>query len=519
MFLQRMRNRGNRMGLLLDRAAARHPENVVILDHDLGIAPRLGRRVTVAELADLVDDLASRLWASKVRTGDYVAVYKTDGFDIPLLAFAAARIGAVPMLLSSKLDGSAVCSLLARAGRPHLVTDQAKLENDLPTSVRDQVSRILLANGSHRDAVELHAMEGVARVSPVILPADHPALVTHTSGTTGIPKLTVHTGWSLQARYRPQSAPVKLVSRRETAVLHISFAHSRAISATATALYNGFPFVVMADDDPDRAGRLFSQLRPGIIETHPNSFVRWEVLTEDPRRPFSNVKYFSSTFDAIHPRTVQRLLRASDRRNPMYVQVYGQSETGPVVARVFTRRRSVDDDGRCVGIPFPGMTRVRVVSRNGAHPTAASPGYIEASTDGRAIGYLGESQRYAQQVNDGWWRMGDLGYRTRWGCIHLLDREVDEIPGFGSTLAAEDKLLARIPELAEVIIIPGVRGEAVPVLATKDDAPIDQQAWRKAIIGLPPMAEPVQRRLDELPHTGTTKVKRLQLAKQLGNGE
>ena len=54
--------------------------------------------------------------------------------------------------------------------------------------------------------------------------------------------------------------------------------------------------------------------------------VRWEVLANDPRGPLSNVKYFSSTFDAIHPRTISRLLKSSERRSPLFFQIYGQSE-------------------------------------------------------------------------------------------------------------------------------------------------------------------------------------------------
>jgi acyl-coenzyme A synthetase/AMP-(fatty) acid ligase len=113
--------------------------------------------------------------------------------------------------------------------------------------------------------------------------------------------------------------------------------------------------------------------------------------------------------------------------------------------------------------------------------------------------------------------MGDVGYRTKWGCLHLLDREVDVIEGFGSTLAAEDRLFARLDDLAEVIIIPGADGRAVPVVCTKDDVPLDLEAWRSAAEGLPTMADPVQWRLADLPQTATTKIKRLELARVLTN--
>lgn len=523
MLLQRIANRGIRLGTLFERAASRHPANVLILDHDLDLAPDLGRRATVAELADLVADQASRLWAAKVRPGERVVVHKSNSFDITLLACAISRIGAVPVLLSPQLDGDTVAELIRRADQPHLITDRATLDESLPETVFDLAEHVLLTSGRHDRAVALEDLAGVRRAAPVTMPADHPTLITHTSGTTGIPKLAVHTGRTLQARYRPQRLAIEpVVRKRETIAIHVSFVHSRLFTALAISLLKGFPIVVLSDSDPVRVADLFARVRPGILEAHPNTFMRWESLADDPREPLADVKLFSSTFDAIHPRTVHRLLHASRRRAPLFGQLYGQSEVGPAVVRAFTRRRAPGAEGRCVGRPFPGMTDVRVVSRDGRPPSESNPGYIEVRSDGRIKTYLGEPERYAEQLSDGWWRMGDVGYRSRWGCLHLLDREVDMIPGFGSTLAVEDALFGKLDELSEVIIIPDADGMAVPVVCTKDDKPLDREAWRRAVAGLPAMTEPVQWRLADLPQTATTKIKRLELAKRLtsaGPGE
>ncbi len=515
MFLQRVRNRGIRLGTLFDRAARRHPASLVLLDHDLDLAPGRGRRFTLTEIADLVGDIASRLWAAGVRPGERVVVHKSNSFDITLLACSIVRAGGVPVLLSPMLDGETVAELVRRVDHPHLVTDQAKLENDLPAGIAGLTRGVLLASGRYEHATSLHDFAGVERIAPVTRPPEEPTLITHTSGTTGIPKLAVHTGRTFEARYRPQGTVASLVRRSEPVAIHVSFVHSRMFTAMPISILQGHSIIVLADDEPETVAELFTQVPPGLIEAHPNSFLRWEELADDPRAPLAGVKYFSSTFDAIHPRTVHRLLAASRRDNPHFVQMYGQSEVGPIAGRTYSRKRDTDADGRCVGRPFPGMTGVRVVSRDGNRPTKASPGHIEVRSDGRIVTYLGEHPRWEKQVNDGWWRMGDVGYRTRWGCLHLLDREVDEIDGIDSTLEIEDKLFTRIPELAEVIIVPDGHGAPVPVVSTKDDRPLDPSAWRSAVDGLPEMADPVQWKLGDLPHTATTKIKRLELARRL----
>ncbi|GLW09420.1 putative fatty-acid-CoA ligase FadD [Microtetraspora sp. NBRC 13810] len=519
MFLQRINNRGIRLGTLYDRAAARHPASPVILDHELDIAPERGRLLVLTELADLVDDFASRLWAARVRPGERVVVYKSHGFDISLLACALARIGAIPALLSPKLDGATVRELMRRMGRPHLVTDQVKLETELTDKVFELADHVLLASGAHPEATPLAELAGVDRVTPVNMPPDHPTLITHTSGTTGIPKLAVHTGRTLQARYRPQATIVAAAVRRsEPIAIHVSFVHSRMYTAMPISVLQGHPMIVMRDDDPKAAADLFSRFPPGFIEAHPNAFLRWEVLADDPRAPLANVKYFSSTFDAIHPRTVHRMLCASRRRAPRFAQAYGQSEVGPIAARTYSKKGGAEFDARCVGRPFPGMTDVRVVSRDGKRPTKSSPGYIEVLSNGRIVTYLGEHERWEKQAKGEWWRMGDVGYRTKWGCLHMLDREVDEIPGIDSTLEIEDKLLTRLPELIEVILVPNEHDLPQPVVSTRDDAPLDPAAWRAAVAGLPEMADPVQWRQEDLPQTATTKIKRLELAKLLRSG-
>jgi acyl-coenzyme A synthetase/AMP-(fatty) acid ligase len=515
MFLQRIANKGIRLGTLFDRAAEKHPASPLILDHALDIAPERGTRLTLTEVAALVDDFASRLWAAGVRTGDRVVVHKTNGFDITLLACSTARIGAVPVLLSPKLDGATVAELLRRVDMPFLVTDQAKLDNDLPPEVAGLARELLLTSGEHEGAVELASLAGSPSVQPAVMSPDHPTLITHTSGTTGVPKLAVHTGRTFEARYRPQGTVAKLVASSEPVAIHVSFVHSRMFTALPISILQGHPVIILREDDPQVVGDLFGQVPPGLIEAHPNTFMRWEELADDPRAPLAKVKYFSSTFDAIHPRTVHRMLSASRRNGAKFIQMYGQSEVGPIAGRTYSPKRGAEAEGRCVGRPFPGMTAVRVVSRDGKPPTKSSPGFIEVKSNGRIVTYLGEHGRWEKQADGDWWRMGDVGYRTKWGCLHLLDREVDEIPGIDSTLEIEDKLFARLPELTEAVIVPGPDGRPVPVVSTRGDRPLDPVAWKAAVVDLPPMAEPVQWRLEDLPQTATTKIKRLELLKQL----
>ncbi|MEV0218287.1 class I adenylate-forming enzyme family protein [Streptomyces sp. NPDC050704] len=516
MILQRIGNRGLFLGSFFDGAAKKSPYQRITLDHELDIAPELGSDLTVYACANLVAEMASALRDLNVRPGDKVAVYKQDCFDIFLLTCAVARIGAVPVALSPSLQGETVAQLLDRCDRPLLITDEKKLADELPPSAAKRCARVFLVSGEAEGTIPLRR-DPEAHLRPFTRTrTTSPALLTHTSGTTDVPKLVVHTARSLRARYRPQALGARLLIRgRETLAVRVSFVHSRLVTALAIALKRGFPIVITKDAAPERIADIFAEARPGVLEAHPNTFVEWEPLADDPRGPLSNVLALSSTFDAIHPRTVHRILGASRRRRPFHLQLYGQSEIGPTVGRATSRRRAMSADGRCVGFPFPGMTAIRVVDRDGRTPGPGDPGFIEVRSDGRALTYFGEEARFQRQLNDGWWRMGDVGHRTRWGCLHISDREVDVIPGFGSALEAEDVLMSRLDALLEVVVVPGQEGAPTPVVVTRDGAPLDPARWAKATAGLPAMRLPVQLSLAELPRTATAKVRRLELARRL----
>jgi acyl-coenzyme A synthetase/AMP-(fatty) acid ligase len=504
------------LGVVAESAAAEHGDTPLTLDHDLDILPDAGRDLTVADLARHVEDFGSRLWAAGIRTGAQVAIHKGNNFDVYILASAVARIGAVPVMLSPALDGASVAALLDRLDRPYLITDAAQLDGSLADQPLAELSAgIVLAAGTRDGALSLAELAGSPRRRPIFAHPDEPALMTHTSGTTGLPKLVVHSARTLRGRFRPQRRLMSLIRTRETVAVHVSYVHSRMYLALAVLLPRAMPLVIMNDGEPDKVAELFARTRPGFIETHPNSFMEWEPLASDRRRPLANVKYFSTTFDAIHPATMDRLLQASQRRLPFFFQIYGQSECGPLVGRGYTRRNAHKADGRCLGYAMPGISKFRIVSRNGSPPSKDNPGYVEVFTVGRAVTYYGEQERFDRQVDGRWWRGMDVGYRGRLGCLHLLDREVDQIPSVHSTLAVEDAVLSRLAEITELVLVAGPDQEPLPVVCTRQDLPLDPDRWRSAVADFPQLAPPIQMSLSELPRTATMKVQRIELARRL----
>ncbi|MEV6236303.1 AMP-binding protein [Lentzea sp. NPDC051838] len=511
-----MHGNGFYIGKIFEDAARRFPGLSVTLDTPLLWDPERGTDFTVTQLADVVDDLSARLWAAGVRPTDRVALYKTNNFDIALLACAVARIGAVPALLSPFLDGEIAFVLLHRLDQPWLLTDEDTINGSLQDIPVAQACKgvLITAGDAPVGTTRLASFKNAPRRDPVLLHPRQPSLISHSSGTTGVPKLAVHCPEAGFHRLVPQKLAAWPTRRKEKAALCMTFVHSRFYQGLAMWLELGNPLVIAVDADPSAVGPLFKRTRPGYVETHPNNYIDWEVLADAPGEPLSSVRYFGATFDAMHPRTIQRMLSASRRPRPLFLQAYGQSEIGPVAGRWYSRRTAKNADGRCVGMPLPGFISMRVVDDNGNRVKRGEPGHLVVRSRTRILTYLGEDERYQSQLlNGGWWRLGDMGFRDRFGLLHLLDREADKIESMDSNLAVEDILMSRLEELREVVIVVGPNGEPVPVVSTRDDLPYDEGRWKQATRDLPSMAAVRQLPFKELPRTSTWKIQRHQLAK------
>ncbi|MBE1532829.1 class I adenylate-forming enzyme family protein [Actinomadura algeriensis] len=513
------------LGTLFDDLADRRGSTTVHVSRPLDIAPGLGTALDPPALARLVRAASGWLAAAGAGRGDRIAIAKRDHWDTVLLCCAAARIGAVPAPLSAHLDAGTLDTLLGRLGPALLVTDSARLAASWTAggAPESRAARTLLLDGDSATALTLDDVRGAPVPAPYRPPVDHPLAIMHTSGTTGVPKLVTHTTRTLLRRLAGFEAHRwPLLSARPDDVLagSFSFVHGRALAWTAVALTHG-PREILAIPSSDwaEAGPLLDRHRPTVVEAQPATFVRWRSRARHDDHPFDRVRLFISTFDAVHPPTVRTFLRATRHPRPVWLQGWGQSETGPLTFRFLTRRalaaeRERHPTTRDLGRPVPGRTRLRVLDRVTLRPVPrGAPGLVVCATKAIADGYVGERSRFERKRAGRWFMTGDIGVRTRDGRLLLLDREADAVPE-GSGAELEDVLEDRLPDVAECVVLSVPGGPSLPVVVT--DADLDPDAWREATADLPELAAPIAVKWDGVPRTGTGKVRRGALRERLG---
>lgn len=499
------------IGLLPEGAAEDHGETTFCADTPWVSACRDPN--TVSDFAAVVADYADRLWAAGVRPGQVVAVVKSNHLDIQALQCAIIRIGSLAALLSVRMEPADLLSCFKELQRPCLLTDGegAAVLRPWQDELGTVVSRVLALTPETalRGAVELG--ESVPH-QVTRNPGSARILITHSSGTTGKPKLIVHTVESLSNHVGPQVALVQSGDYTGITAKCLSFVHVRMSAALLTMLSSAVPFLGITSPRLEPVRETLLRYRPQHLEAQPNVFMSWEPLARETPNPFGSVERYTSTFDAIHPRTLRLLLEASDHPNPTFIHAYGQTESGPVTRLVTTRSDLLASErlnSRDVGPVISDLTEVRIVDDAGSPLPVGTPGHIEVRTPARAEAVIG---RPPLPGRDTWWPMGDIGMLRPDGHLELYDRQVDQVPGVPSTLRAEDILLDELPELAEVVIV-SVEGKAVAVASMKNGKLIEEDRWQSARrkAELPDDIRLEYRSLEELPVTGTMKVRRNRL--------
>jgi acyl-coenzyme A synthetase/AMP-(fatty) acid ligase len=499
------------------------------LDRPFDIAPRGGREYDVAALAGLVADMSGRLQEAGLRRGERLAIIKKNHHDTVLLAAAAARIGALPAMVSDSIASPVLATMMERYQPKVLVASDSVLAAAAAEGVKLTTgqTRVVAIDGDTSHVPGSVALEelGGAAVPPMDLRRNDELMIcTHTSGTTGVPKLVAHSANTLigvLTKLETMPIPGLAVSRDDTFASCISFAHGRAITWTFAQLARPpRKVVVIGDSEPRRVAELLSHHRPTVVEACPNIYQRWESVTRETPEAFRSVRAYLNTFDAIHPSTVRKFLEVSERRRPVWGQVWGQSETGPVAMAIYSRNKirknadALSPVTNNVGRPIPFVTRVRVADPDTREPRPAGErGIVLVRTRGLCLTYLGEDERFREKDWDGWWNTGDMGVRSRTGALRILDREVDLVPGT-SSIELESILLERLPQATEVIVLGNPGGLPLPVLSLSNDGLSDEE-WGAATAGLPELGKPRIIGWDEFPRTGTWKVRRHDLRQRL----
>lgn len=305
------------------------------------------------------------------------------------------------------------------------------------------------------------------------------------------------------------------IAEKKLVAFHISPVHSRFNIGISSLMAMGFPMMPLANPQGEHVVSMLQKYPPIALETHPNNFVQWSFTAKEHPEAFAGIRYYHSTFDAINNQTMETFLNTSDTKDALFLQVYGQSECGPMILKAHTLESLQISNARDMGVGLGELTKARITDENGEVLPVNTDGHIQLLSKGRALTYYKEDQRFQENVYSAWWDSGDYGSMDENGHLYLKDRQVDLIDTINSNLAIEDFLLDSLDFLAEVVIVRDKENAPQPIIALAPKQAMDWDRWWNQVHELPRLNKPIIMDYDEIPRTATMKVQRLQIEKDL----
>jgi long-chain acyl-CoA synthetase len=422
---------------VLEWRAAVTPDAVALTDH-------LGAELTYAALAAATHERAACYAAAGIGPGDIVPIVARNQAGWVTAMTGLIRAGALPAAVNWRLAAPEMTALLTLLRPAAIVTDA-----DCATAARQAV-------GGLADPVPVLAVVADAPVPagerqpperPVgRLRGPEPAILLHTSGTTGLPKLVplTHQQLIMAAMFMKLEVPEALPGARHLSALPLF--HVAGLANLGYALFTGGHLHVLGAFEPaafvdELASRRIqlTQLVPTLIHA---------VTSEVSSRP--EPPDLSSLVEIVYgasPIRADLLERAGRVLGCRFRQNYASSETGPLP---ISSLPPADHDPALrllgtAGRPSLGW-EVRLGDRGEIQVRGAAP----------LPGYWDNPQATLHSLTpDGFYRTGDVGTLDAAGYLTIVDRLRDVIITGGENVfpAEVEAVLARHPGVADVSVI------------------------------------------------------------------
>jgi len=503
---QRPRHPPRTVRQLLFESIDRHAGGDAILSPDR-------RALTYTGLGEQIGAVAQALAAAGLGRGQRVAVALPHGpeFAVAVLA-ACCAVTCAP--LNDQLTEEALASLLA-AMRVQALIAMAGVETSATRAARRlSIPRIdlLVAPGAPAGAFELAATRKAAAVAAEPPGLDDIALLTHTSGTTGLPKVMPFEHWRMaeSARNRVELAAIVPTDRCLAVVpFHSTVAIRRGL---LPALLAGSSVICPRALDAATLVTLLDTMRPTQLLAPP--VVQIAMAEEFERRGPHRVpclRFVTSAFAALETDVRQRIERTF---GVPVTESYGMAECGSIadtpLPPQFVPPRSV---GR------PHTLEVAVVDDAGRFLDPGEPGEIVVRGPEVFAGYENDAEANRAAFRDGWFRTGDAGRIDREGFIYLVGRIKDMINRGGNKVSpaeVEDALRhhASVAEAAAFGVPHPTLGEDVFAAVVPRDPGLTEGELRRFVRSrLAPVRRPTRiLLLERLPRGTLGKVSRSELA-------
>jgi acetyl-CoA synthetase len=515
---------------IMDEYAKLEPERLALIwcnDHDEE------RFISFAEMKKYTDKAANVFKKAGIKKGDKVMLILRRRYEFYFALLGLTKLGAIVIPSTDQLtekdiiyrNNAAKIKLIVAYNRPDIIRHVEGSLAESPT-----VEQLMLVGGSKEGWLDFDKMMAEASEEWTRPTGEEGTqnndimLIYFTSGTTSMPKMTVHDftyplGHIITAKYWQ-----KIIDGG----IHLTVADSGWAKFAWGKLYGQWicgAIMFMYDMERFDADHLLKKLEKYRIATFcaPPTVYRFMLQQDLDRYDLSSLVHCSTAGEPLNPEVFQRFYQKTGVR---ILNGFGQTETTVMVANF----EWFDVIPGAMGKPNPAY-RIDIVDENGKSCSEGVEGELvvlgvdEKKPAGLFCGYYDNPEGTSKVWYDNAYHTGDVVYKDEQGYFWFVGRNDDVIKASGYRISPFEVESAVIehPAVVECAVtgapdkIRGTVVKATVVLAKgytpSEELKKDIQEYVKRVTA--PYKYPrIIEFVEELPKTISGKIKRAQIRKE-----
>jgi len=483
------------------------------------------RNWTYLELSDLIGRVATGLLAIGIRKGDRVAIILKDSIEFAASFFAAIRIGAIAVPISTYQNADDYDRAFAKIHPSILIGHQSNSElTKACWLTRNEVGKVFVDSGSHMGLWGQWIQDSTPKYSPTAVRDDDVAFLLWTSGTTGRSIAVAHRHRDAFVSCRHYANCILKASSADVFLSTSRMFHAYGLgNSVFFPLFAGATSVLISErPTPKTVLTLAERVNATLLFSVPTFFAMMlEVAEKNSTIKVPSLRLSISAAEPLSPNTVLRWKR---RFGADILDGVGSTEA----LHIYLSAREGEVRPGSVGCPvtgyevdlrYDGMS----LSTDSSHETPIGTLWLRGESV--ASEYWDDVNATSRSMQDGWFNTGDRFYVDDDGYYYFVGRydSMFRISGKWVSAVEIEALLGEDDAVSDVAVLAYLDEDgfsklcAFVVLAPEYDDTMDSESKLRELCEnrLPLLKRPGKYRfVGTIPRTPTGKTQRFLLKSQ-----
>ncbi|WCK55707.1 class I adenylate-forming enzyme family protein [Aneurinibacillus sp. Ricciae_BoGa-3] len=432
---------------MLERAVTAFPDKEAFVSAE--------ERVTYREFYGRVENVAGNLSTIYgVRKGDRVGLLVGNRIEFAVLVFACARIGAIAVILNTRLKAQELSFMLNHSGASVLLFE-GECFNKVETLKADitTVDHFFLIGNV---ATEMHTytpyeilLQPASAPVSEILETD-PLFIMYTSGTTGVPKGAIASHLGVIHGALSYECMLKTNYQTKTLIAVPLFHVTGLVGQLIHMVQVGGTSVLMDKYKTDKYIQLLAEENITFLFNVPTIYVMMMSHPDFSKYTYHAVRTLAFGGAPMSMDTILGLRKAFPAAELQ--NAYGATETSSPTT--IMPRHVSPDKLQSVGRPIP-VADVKVVDENGEECAPGEAGQLLVKGPMVIQGYWNNEEANKRSFIDGFWYSGDVAVIDKDGFVFIMDRMKDMINRGGEKVFSVEveNVLYNHPGILEAAVV------------------------------------------------------------------